>query len=199
MSAENEASPVCAFFFFITGLDRGGAETQLTRLALWMKEMGWSVMVVSLLPKSGFSFKLEEAGVEVVSLDMNRGRAGVSHLLRAMLITRRYKPHVIISFMFHANILARLTGKAFRTPVIITSIRTDCYGERRREWVERLLSRWSDAVVFNSERAADNFMRKSVTDPVKVKVIPNGIEMGEGEFREGEELRTGRTTWYREG
>ena len=61
--------------FFITGLAYGGAETQLVNLAIRLKERGWDVRVVSMLPPQAFTEELKEAGIPLATLNMRRGVA----------------------------------------------------------------------------------------------------------------------------
>ncbi|MGC8817687.1 MAG: glycosyltransferase, partial [Candidatus Hadarchaeum sp.] len=59
--------------YLTTGLDYGGAETELMHLAARLKGRGWPVRVVSMLPPRAYIEELEAAGIPVDSLNMRRG------------------------------------------------------------------------------------------------------------------------------
>ncbi|HEY8363831.1 MAG TPA: hypothetical protein VIK77_13350, partial [Tissierellaceae bacterium] len=55
--------------FLITGLAYGGAETQLMRLAIKLKNRRWDVKIVSMLPPAAYVEELNNAGIPVASLN----------------------------------------------------------------------------------------------------------------------------------
>ena len=68
------AEPSARVMHVITGLDTGGAETQLALLVGARKAAGAEDIVVSLIPGGALRERLENAGVAVHDLGMQRGR-----------------------------------------------------------------------------------------------------------------------------
>ena len=57
--------------FLTTGLNYGGAETQLVRLATRLKKRGWDVQVISMIPPVAYVEELESVEIPVYSLGMH--------------------------------------------------------------------------------------------------------------------------------
>ena len=163
--------------FFITGLNKGGAETQLKRLASVLKEEGREVHVVSLLAIGEQGRRDRVEGVNYHSLGMERGKARVGDLYRAVRLLREIEPDVVTCFCFHANLLGAIAGKLAAVPVVISSIRGERFGSRAREWAEIALDRLGlrDVVTTNSKHVADGLIERRIAREEKTVVMPNGI------------------------
>ena len=159
----------------ILGLARAGAETQLTRLVLALRRRGWEVLVVSITPLTGYAHELARAGVEVVSLNVRSGAPNAGAFLRLLRLVRRTRPDVLCCFMFHANMLGRAAGLLCRVPVVVSSVRAIRFGGPLRYRVLALTDRLADATVANSRIVADDLLRRGISAPDRLRVIPNGI------------------------
>jgi len=100
-------SSVKRILYVITDLEVGGVPLHLCRLATDMHELGHVVRVVSLSPPGPVSEMLAQAGVEVGSCNA-RSPAGIGALLQLRREIVQFKPEIIHSFLFHANIACRL-------------------------------------------------------------------------------------------
>lgn len=178
----------------ITGLDRGGAETQVVHLARGLASRGHRVSVISLIEPNAFLEELEEAGVEVRTLAIQKGKADPRLITRAVRILRELKPEVLVSFMFHANMTARISGRLARVPLIIGSIRGEQFGvggwERRywsvrvRETLIRLSAPLSDCMTTMSAMTARMLVKNRIVPVDQLHVIPNIVrtpDLGRGQ------------------
>lgn len=161
--------------FLITGLGVGGAETQLVRLVTNLDQTQWRPAVVSMTPPVAFQDQLEQAGVPVLSLEMTKGRPSLAALWSMVKTLRRYRPAILVCFMFHANLLGRLAGLVARVPVVISSVRTEHFGSRWREITLRLTDRLGETTVTNSRLVAESLVRRKVVPAGRVTVIPNAL------------------------
>lgn len=163
--------------FLTTQFGPGGAETQILRIALTLKAKGYDVSVVSMLPAMGFVAQLHRAGVGYHCLNMNRGKVSPLDLWRLVDLLREIQPEVIANFCFHANVLGSVAGRLSRRPVVISSIRNACFGSRKRDYVERILSsaRVTDLTVTNSALVARELVERGVVHAERIRVIYNGI------------------------
>lgn len=95
-------------FHVITGLQTGGAERMLTSLVTspWAESIDFRV--VSLTRGGNFMARLREAGVTVFDLNMRGLISAPFAFFRLVRIIRRYRPHVIQSWMYHADLTATL-------------------------------------------------------------------------------------------
>lgn len=165
-----------------TNLARGGAEAQVVRLAVELRRRGWEVAVISLLPPSAFTVELAEAGVEVHSADMQPGAADPRGLARVVAILARFRPQVLHSHMFHANVVARAARLVCPVPAVVATLhsaaesRREGGGLRLRDLAYRLTGPLSDAVVAVSRAAGERHAAAGAVSCRKLRVIPNGVD-----------------------
>lgn len=160
-----------------TGLGRGGAETQLVRVALGMRDRGWRVSVTSLLRPGPMAEPLERGGVPVASSLLPSVRPLA--IARAALGLRRVRPDVLCAFMYHATLAATAAAPFVGRPAVVSSMRSPAFGRRGRDDVVASLARSQriDAVVSNSQLAARGLDRKLPES--MLHVIGNGLDFDE--------------------
>ena len=162
--------------FCITELDRGGAERALSQLVLGLNRAEWLPRVYCLGPRGHFADVIEAGGVAVECF----GGTGVMSLprvlLRLTLALRRFRPAILQTFLFHANIVGRFAGRLARVPRIVSGIRV---ADRRSHWYGRL-DRWTNGLVDHnvcvSQGVADFSNLETGLSPRKLSVIPNGVD-----------------------
>lgn len=162
-------------FLLSTGLAYGGAETQLVNLATRLKKRGWDVRVVSMLPPQAFTEELAAAGIPFATLNMRRGVPDPRALFKLIKILRQWRPVILTSFMFHANLLGRIAGRIAGIPVIISSIRNENFGGPLRDKILRYTDWMGDISTTNSKLAANSLIKRGVVPTGRMKVIPNGL------------------------
>jgi glycosyltransferase involved in cell wall biosynthesis len=163
--------------FLITSLDFGGAETQLVRVALRLSEAGWKVAVISMLQPVAWAGTLSAGGVALHSLDMKRGAPEPAALLRLVRLLRQESPEILVSFMYHANLLARLAARPAGVRITVSSIRNENFGGPRRDRLLRLTDGLASVTTTNSRLAAAALQRRKVVHARKLRVIPNGLDL----------------------
>lgn len=186
--------------FLTTGLAYGGAETQLVRVAMELKARGWRICVVSMRWPQAYAERLRNLGIPVHTLGMRPGVADPRGMLRWLRFVRREQPTIVTSFMYHANLFARITRPLGWVPVLVSSARNvDERGKGRpakhRELSYRLTDRFCDYTVQNSHAGLDRYVRIGAIPRLKGGVIPNGIDPMA--FQRSQELRD--STRFREG
>ena len=163
----------------ITELDPGGAERAFARVVAGLADRGWAPHVFPLRGTPGMGplrDSLVSAGVPVTPLGGRRPNpvALVRHL-------RRMKPAACLSFLFHANLLTRLTAKAAGSPPVVCGVRV---AERRRNG-HRALDRLTGGLVDRWVCVGESVRRFSVGSPTdggtglpadRVVTIPNGVD-----------------------
>ncbi len=169
----------------ITGLGVGGAETMLAALAEAEAGAGTPPVVVSLTPGGPIAERLAGSGVPVFDLGMARGRPGLRGMTKMIGLIRRFRPAVVQSWMYHANLVATaalsLSGRRARTThywgIRCSDMDLDAYGRGFRLVVQAgaRLSRWPDAVTCNSE-AGIAVHEQLGYRPRQFVLIDNGID-----------------------
>jgi len=159
-----------------TGLAYGGAETQLVHLATRLKKRGLEVRVVSLMPPKAYVEELEAAGIPVFSLRIRRKLPDPRPVLRLARLIRTWRPHIVHSFMVHANLLARLVRPLASVPVLICSARNIEEGGRFRELLYRLTDPLCDLTTQVSRAGLERYVRVGAVPRRKIQFIPNGVD-----------------------
>ena len=159
----------------ITDLDVGGAERALVALATGLDRRRWRPSVVVLDGEGALAGPLREAGIAVECLGVDRRRPirAVDSLARSL---RRSRPRLVQSFLFHANVAAKLAGPLAGAPWVVNGLRV---AERQRLWhlrLDRLTGRLAAGSVCVSAGVARFSREVGRLDPDRLVVIPNGVD-----------------------
>ena len=177
----------------ITGLEAGGAERMLVRLATATDRNRFRPVVVSITAGGAFAPVLQAAGIELRQLGMRRGHADPAGLFRLDRILREVRPDVVQTWLYHADFLGLIGRLLGPVPHLVWNIQcTDMRGDglsRTGAALRRLLA-WGaampDAIVVNS-RAGQEFHEQIRYRPRRWEFIPSGIDTRE--FRPDPVLR----------
>lgn len=168
-------------YHLITTLETGGAEVFLYRLVKGLQALGHECRVGALVRSAPVGDWLRDIGVEVDFLDMKAGRPGPLALARFLRIQRGYKPDLLQTWMYHADLLglfALLVGqKNILWNVRCTDMDLKHYNPVTALTVRTCakLSRLPRGVLTNAH-AAKEFHEKLGYRPKKFIVIPNGYD-----------------------
>jgi len=161
-------------FYLITELDVGGAERTLYELATRLDRSRFAPTVGCLTGRGPIGRRLEEKGIEVVYLNM-RSAFDIRAWRRLRRWLRERKPHILHTFLFHANFAGRLAARGLGIERVISAVRVE-EPRRMHLWGERLTRRWVDVVTCVSE-SARLFTHERTGHPLrKLVTIPNGID-----------------------
>lgn len=154
-------------------MSKGGAETQLLKIALFLKSKNHKVLIISLKPIDEFNGEIKKSGLEVLFLG-NWFRNPFSNISSLYKTIKRFRPDVVIAFMFIAIIFARLLKLSSKFKLIST-IRISVIPKK---WylAFKLTQRLDDAIVYNSFASMVNFEKQKLVCKGGV-VIHNGIAL----------------------
>lgn len=160
--------------FIISGLNRGGAEIQLLRLISLLGDR-YRIHVLSLLGGGELEHDLKRIGARVSVLNVRHPLHLLRCLVREARMAKRVRYICVISFMYHANIFAKIVRPLWRLDKLYVSIRTEAYKNSIREWIDRVTMNNATGVVFNSVRVMKRFIDRGVVAQSKAHYIPNGF------------------------
>lgn len=163
--------------FVITELDVGGAERALVQLVIGLPRDQWESRVISIGPWGPLVATLQDAGLAVHCLDALYLWDTPRVLWQLRREFRAFRPEIVQTFLFHANILGRIAGRWAGVPHIVSGIRV---AERRSSLygaIDRWTNCWVECNVCVSRAVAEFCERESGLDPRKSVVIPNGVEI----------------------
>ena len=179
-TASQTHKPLIALFS--QNLEGGGAERDLVNLARSFCERGFPVDVV-LTSASGVLFSELPSAVRVVDLQSTRMVLSLPALCKYLF---RQRPHSLLAFSDHSNIVAiwagRITGR--RTKIVIGVHQTwpmaadnprDNWKMRLLPWFARRAYKHADAIVAVSNGAADSLTRTLGIERGRISVIYNPV------------------------
>lgn len=163
--------------FLTTALERGGAETQMVRIAATLRQRGWRVGILTLMPSGAFREEVAAAAIPWVELPDARARLPWRSAVALARQLRRWRPAVLVTFNFPADVFGRLCGVAAGVPAVVAAMGTT----RIRTALRRGFYRWSEPLVAmsvsNSKAAAASFTAAGILRPDKTMVIANGMDL----------------------
>ena len=162
--------------FVAGGLEQGGAEKQLVYMTRALQMRGAQVQVYSLTEGDPNQAVLEQAGVPVNFI----GQSGQPFIRMARLMRelQTFKPHILQSTHFFANLYAAVLGRALGI-VSIGSVRSNGFREVKNNgsWGPLLL-RLPKAMLVNSEQARRNLIQMG-RDADSLFLLPNVVDLEE--------------------
>jgi glycosyltransferase involved in cell wall biosynthesis len=183
----------------ITTLTFGGAETQVVRLAIELKRLGWLVKVACLIDPVAYVSQLAEEGIEAVSLGISRGVPDPRAIWRLRRLVYRFRPDVVHCHMVHANLLGRVTRVFCRIPALICTAHNlketseKGGGTWHKELLYRLTDFLSDSTTIICRAAFDRYVRVGAVPLRKLELIHNGIDTTA--FAPSPDARSADRTW----
>ena len=180
------ASKIKTVMHVITTSDIGGAEIQLDRLLDYMSHPSLRHCVVSMARPGLIAEKIRSRGIQVYSLNIQRGSLSVSSVsgfLKFIGLVRKERPVIVQSWMYHANLLAALAGRLMRVPFVFWNIRCTEMEPMHYPSLTRLvrkmlrhLSQVPHLIIVNSEAGHMAHIRDGFCAET-CQVIPNGFEL----------------------
>lgn len=172
-----ERTPPVGVALVITDLDVGGAERSMTALATRLSPERWRVGVFCLSGPGPLANLIRSSSLPCECLNVGRHNplGAVARLAKSL---RRFRPAIVQSFLFHANLASRLAAPLAGSPRprVISGIRV---AERRRRWhlwLDRWTSPLADGAVCVSRGVLAFSRDVGGLDPARLTVIPNGID-----------------------
>jgi glycosyltransferase involved in cell wall biosynthesis len=167
----------------INTLDVGGAERMLVKLVEHLDPAHFQCTIVTLTGEGSLNQQARDAGAEVIELNMHGARNLPRALWKLKRIIREYRPDILQSWLYHADLLATLARGACPTAPLIWTIRcTDMalsqYGRMTRtvRWLLAKLSPRPDLILANSQAGLDWHVDYGYR-PRASAVIPNGFDL----------------------
>jgi glycosyltransferase involved in cell wall biosynthesis len=169
----------------ITGLRTGGAEFVLYRLLSAIDREQFSCRVISLGREEPLGKLIDGLKIPVNYLGMNPGLPDPCALVRLSSWLRRDPPHVVQTWLYHADLLGGLAARLNRIPVvwgIHNSALSPGSIKKSTLWVVRMSMLLShsipDRIISCSQQARDVHVALGY-DAKKFSVIPNGFDLNQ--------------------
>ena len=167
----------------ITELDVGGAEQMLQKLVTHMDGRHFRNSVVSMTDRGVIGEKILSRGVRVFELGMTRARPGPKGLFKFYRLLKKESPDVIQCWLYHADLLGFLVGRAAGIKRIAWGIRCSDMDFVNYRFMTKAtvklcarLSSGPDGIVVNSNKGLE-VHRQLGYFTEKMHLIPNGFDL----------------------
>ncbi len=161
--------------YLLTSLGVGGAEKQALAVSERMAKRGHTVAVLVLMPRLPEEWP---TAIRTLRLDVRKTLGSVlKGWIRGRAFLREFRPDLVHSHSFHANIFARLLRLAGPPFVVLSTVHNVYEGGWWRMAAYRLTDGLSRRTVAVSEAAAERFTRLKAVPSRKCSVILNGIDV----------------------
>jgi len=117
----------------ISNLGAGGAEMMLYRLVSVLARKQVQCNVISLMDGGIFGEKIQALGVPVTALGMRRGTPDPRGLAKLVWLLGKGKPHLVQTWMYHADLLGGVAAKLVGVPVVWGVHHTDLSPQRNKK------------------------------------------------------------------
>jgi len=156
----------------------GGAETIFTQLAAHSRTLGYRPIAIIRGP-GWVQQELERLAIETHIIDC-KGSFNLTFLRALINIIRKEQVQLIQSHLLGSAVYAGLAGLLTRTPVYATFHGlVDVSEKERLRWAKFLIIQLaSTQVIAVTDQLREMLMSISTLSAKKVKVIPNGIDVG---------------------
>ena len=166
--------------YVITSTQRGGAENALRALALFAKQAGHTVKIISLRPLGCVGEQMKTDGLDVQSLCL-RSKFNIFQTAGALLQLIReienFQPEIVHAFLYRAIQFCRRAKK--RVPFRLVT--TPHYDLSKKSFWARLIDRGlkelDDVSCAESSQTAAYLMKKQHYSAEKVQLICNGVDI----------------------
>lgn len=120
----------------VTGLNTGGAERTLVKL---LTNFGgdFESSAVSLTTRGSVAAEIEMLGVPVHALGMQPKVSAVFAMLRLVALMKNLKPHIVQTWMYHADLLGALAARRAGVSAVVWNIRNNDLSPDKTKWTTR--------------------------------------------------------------
>lgn len=168
----------------ITDLDTGGAEMMLYKLVSALDKKTFRCRVVSIAPPGVLGHRIRDLGVRVDSLNVDPAHPNNPlALFRAIQIMRQWNPHVVQTWMYHADLLGTVARAVSGKGALIWNMRCSNMDfsryNRMTRWVMKTCAAlsWIPGIVVANSHAAIEHHRTLGYHPKRWRVISNGFDL----------------------
>ncbi len=174
----------------ISALALGGAEMSLYHLLSALDRERFDVEVICLRDEGVLAERFRAAGIEV-TLQKIPSRYSPLGLLRLARLLARKKADIVHTHLRRPNTSGRIAAWIADTPVVVAHERNPGPEKSRRHFfIDRLLSRLSDAIIAVSQDTAERNSEHSRIPLERFTVIPNGVDLKEYRPRDRSRARS---------
>ncbi|MCG6552841.1 MAG: glycosyltransferase [Candidatus Magnetominusculus sp. LBB02] len=159
----------------ITGMEVGGAENMLLRLAPCMEE-AFENRVCVIQGRGPLAARLEAAGAAVTYLDL-KSMFDLRPILRFRRLVKEFKPDIVVTYLIHADLFGRIFGRAFGIRKIVCYQRGALLNWEFLRKVDRLTTALVSKYIVQTETAKEELAATLNIAKQKIAVVGNAVDL----------------------
>lgn len=174
----------------VTSLASGGAERQLVDVVCNTSQPEFEHIVCHLRPQDFFAEQIRRAGHRVVGLNLTGKYPWLAAAKQLVPLIRRERPDCLHSWLFDADVSARLAHLSVRRLPLVTSVQAPNYDPETvrvmnwspakinaLRWLDKASARWSNpAFVACSKFVQETTMESLGVAASRIRVIYNSVD-----------------------
>lgn len=166
--------------FVITCLGRGGADRQVIDLAMHYKknyEGKINVRIVSMLPLGPMGQEAISSGIDIISLNMIRGKVCLSSFLKFLKIMYKFKPDIVHSHMLHSILITRIAKVIFCGKLkTVDTLHNICLANEKKNKLLSISNFLSNKITYVSKSSLESY-KEIIPISEKTIVVNNAINV----------------------
>jgi glycosyltransferase involved in cell wall biosynthesis len=175
---------VIRLLFISTGLGVGGAEISLLQILQHLDRTRFAPQVVSLTGPGDVGPKVEALGIPVRNFDLTR--RPLADLLHLYRLVREFDPHLVQTWMYHADLLGGLAARLAGVRQVVWGIRNSNLdrvssgrGTRAIAWLCARLSSWLPRAIVSCSHVSKTIHKALGYRASHFTVIGNGFDLAQ--------------------
>ena len=161
--------------YITTALTSGGAERILCRLSDYFADLGHDVAIVSM--RSNFQVLPQNRKIKIIDLEINKKNplSVIRAFFKSWFFIRKFRPDIIHSHMYHANIFARILNIINPQNRLICTAHSSIEGGFMSDILYRITDNIPYVSTNVSQSACDSFFARKASKPTRMISTPNAI------------------------
>jgi len=174
----------------VEGLSWGGAEGKLLELINHMDPNRFNTILCSLGLGDNIKEKVEESGVNFLTLP-RKTRLDFNSLFKLVKLIKNKRIDIVMTTLFYADVIGAVAGKLAGVKAIFSweTVSAPEWLIKRRLWPYRFTIRYCDRIISVSQATAKFLVEKRGVPENKVVVIPYGVNDKEYVMGSGKAVR----------
>ncbi|MAT10467.1 MAG: hypothetical protein CMM02_05590 [Rhodopirellula sp.] len=178
----------------ITTLEHGGAEKNLISISSNLDKNEFNQSIISLTTSSKkYSDIAELNNVQLINLNINNFITALVGIYKICKFLNQYKPHIVQTWLYHADILGLIIKILYKKYKVIWNIRCShlavsdiSYTTRIIRYILSVRSQKVDGIIFNSKAGLVEHRKLGMFNE-NSHIIPNGFNLEE--FKADKKIR----------
>ena len=177
ISAPNKQPPPIPVLILISNLGHGGAERQAVEIFNHINRSMFDLHLCTLSKHVPNASQLKSVPGRFHQIE-KRYKYDATTVLRLYKLLKTYQIQIVHSFLFDADIVARLGGKLARCPLVISSERNSNHNYRAiQTLLYKATRRLVDLCIANSQAGADYHEKAFGLPKSKFRLLRNGVDL----------------------